>query len=165
MTLRTVAGLRGTDPTATPRIMLTSRSAPQPRSAVVSGRRWRGLTAVCAGSRFSDTGSTYEPPFLRGPFRRGRTGDRARPRGGPPLRDSAGISPDFAGTASPRSLTAVASPYRRGGRSVKRHGPTRPARRRPSMALSVWQGHVGSAEADLDGRDELLRNRGQRRGP
>src|SRR5580692_943376 len=33
------------------------------------------------------------------------------------------------------------------------------------MALSVWQGHVGSAEASLDGRDELLRNRSQRRGP
>src|SRR5271156_6367188 len=33
------------------------------------------------------------------------------------------------------------------------------------MALSVRQGHAGGAEASLDGRDELLRNRSQRRGP
>src|SRR2546429_584978 len=33
------------------------------------------------------------------------------------------------------------------------------------MALSAWQGHVGGAEASLDGRDELLRDRSQRRGP
>ena len=33
------------------------------------------------------------------------------------------------------------------------------------MALSAWQGHLGSPEASLDGRDELLRNRSQRRSP
>src|ERR1700731_3698840 len=33
------------------------------------------------------------------------------------------------------------------------------------MALGAWQGDVGGAEASLDGRDELLRNRSQRRGP
>jgi len=35
------------------------------------------------------------------------------------LRDSAGISPDFAGTASPQSMTAAAPPYGDRQRGVK----------------------------------------------
>ena len=46
----------------------------------------------------------HEPPFLRGSFRRCKAGDRARPQRGPPLRDSAGISPDFASSTPPQRL-------------------------------------------------------------
>ena len=44
-------------------------------------------------------------------------------------------------------------------------GPASPVGRGPLGALSAWQGHLGSAEASLDGRDELLQNGSQRRGP
>ena len=41
-------------------------------------------------------------PFSEGHFVDAEPGDRARPQRGPPLRDSAGISPDFARSAPPR---------------------------------------------------------------
>ena len=58
-----------------------------------------------------ETASPHEPPFLRGLFRRCRAGDRTRPRRGPPLRDSAGISPDFASSAPPRQISRAGSTY------------------------------------------------------
>ena len=65
---------------------------------------------------FDEWGGFYDhvpPPVVRAapttaarPLRWHRPGDRARPGEGPPLRDSAGISPDFAGCALPRPRPA-----------------------------------------------------------
>jgi len=74
------------------------------------------------------SGGTHEPSFLRGPHRRRRAGDRARPRRGPPLRDSAGISPDFAGSASALAVPAESRRQSTGSlasASSRRAGPPR----------------------------------------
>jgi len=92
-----------------------------------------GFTRQLPAGRWRTRGAGRSGPWTNRPSFEGYfadtgPGDRARPRREPPLRDSAGISPDFAGTASPRSLTAATSPYGRWEHGVKRELPGRAMR-------------------------------------